>query len=794
MIIAFVIVIVVVVLIAVVVISGLYFDGDKHTGGNLDILTDEDKKYLVDMENKNGESYIHFCAYPYSEPQQSTDHGKEDRTCSYCTQINNTPLRSQELPCDNSIYEPDNDYDCAYPKIGIKCTPENNFALFYPRLHIAYQWDDEWLEKTGTHGMLYNPDTKLKMIVAKYVISMLTNAVAWAKKQLPDSTIVFGEISGDGKYYDEYSLNRKQNKGTIYPYFHVSNSEEHMYGRTWSHIHMQVPLAKTDDGFSYDDLRKYKNTEKWKNGLQFMATNITGQNPFDLRHVHANGVNPFWILEHLMDGHKTEFQKILKRFRITRNLYRNEPHTDMGTNISKMVTSIRGDAASKIGYNILTPIVKGDTSIVQVHIQESVAKRMKELEDNNNRDGDELAKSLILLGDYGKNVAIAISIFSSNAYSTINALKYICGLLMNVGPYTLSSFGAEILSNTYKNYLGAKLKNTHISKLFQKQTPDITIDDIQCTTEEKNEIRDKGLRDYKDLTDYINANDGCFNLATADTLMYLAFHLYNTKCNNLFLRRIDKAEPYLLPKKVQTFTSTYPIHTSFDKSSTSIDTYILAKSIKILPLNAFSIYKEENEILLERFEVVNSFMLSYSPIIKYKNTKYIDGNRSNTTVFKAIKETKDDLVTDELIEDFKGEGYVLGKSFLSPRIIKKLRNPSYLKFHKRFDKIMTTTLIGGTSNKDVDYFNTLLFLNYSAFYLCGYLNKYPTREGVIASQELQEFTDIAPPQPTLIQEAIYGGSPERGFVAVYCDFLDIIKGKSLDDDLINKVKSTLISL
>ena len=187
-------------------------------------------------------------------------------------------------------------------RYGIKCTYNNAYTLVVPSLHISFPWDSTWLEKRKIGDITNNipPEEKYifglnndeSKIMANILFDMYHTALDWAYDMLTYKYLngrldkiylpKVGKLDITTKYYNNNYVNKPASKGgspigTIFPFFHYPTSEHHWAGRLWEHIHLQVPLRCSDDGYSHRDLESYRNTQQWK-GLQFMENNITGVN------------------------------------------------------------------------------------------------------------------------------------------------------------------------------------------------------------------------------------------------------------------------------------------------------------------------------------------------------------------------------------------------------------------------------------------------------------------------------------------------------------------------------------
>jgi|SaaInlStandDraft_7_1057024.scaffolds.fasta_scaffold00346_9 hypothetical protein len=220
--------------------------------------------------------------------------------CSYCYNVYSNKINFFNVNTFTSV----SPHNCKYPYPNKKCTTGNMYALIYPTIHISIPWDNTYVRDTTEQGLgsqfIFGFKGEDKKIMLKIMIQMYDAALDWANNELArlynDGILdklypaQICKLDQTGKYYDIEMINKKASEGgapigTIFPFFHYPNSESHNLGREFEHIHLQVPLRITDNGFSYDDLLSHKGTNPndfWVRGLQFMGNNISGIKKNDL--------------------------------------------------------------------------------------------------------------------------------------------------------------------------------------------------------------------------------------------------------------------------------------------------------------------------------------------------------------------------------------------------------------------------------------------------------------------------------------------------------------------------------
>ena len=253
----------------------------------LPFISNKDKFYKdVYIALKNKKFFLPRKTLNFNLPEFNTK-------CGYCirTLKNETNVKSYTTTITG--FEGAN---CDYPNIGKKCTFNNKYCLIVPSLHISFPWDDSNLEETKKNNLgskyIFGFKGRERNIMLKILIAMYDRALDWANDELAKLyengqldklySASVCKLDSDGICYDREYVNKKASQGgapigTIFPFFHYPNGENHKLGRVYEHIHLQVPLRITDDGFSHNNLEKFRNSSKpWVGGLEFMENNITG--------------------------------------------------------------------------------------------------------------------------------------------------------------------------------------------------------------------------------------------------------------------------------------------------------------------------------------------------------------------------------------------------------------------------------------------------------------------------------------------------------------------------------------
>lgn len=224
----------------------------------------------------------------------------DNKVCSYCERIKKEFITPHLTPTYLTGFEGSNCPSILKEQIkeGVKCTLGNAYTLVIPSYHISIPMTKDWLDlrkKNDLNDINYifggMPQIVLK-IISKIMYHMYLTMMDWGNDML-----AYKKYNGtfnkfykpklcdtdySGKYYDKNLVNRKASEGgaeigTMFSFFHYPTGKHHALGRLWEHLHLQVPIRLTDDGYSHQDFKKYEKTEKWSKGLKFMENNITGE-------------------------------------------------------------------------------------------------------------------------------------------------------------------------------------------------------------------------------------------------------------------------------------------------------------------------------------------------------------------------------------------------------------------------------------------------------------------------------------------------------------------------------------
>ena len=220
--------------------------------------------------------------------------------CSYCERLSKEFVTPNITPSYITGFGGDNCPSILKEQIdnGIKCTLGNAYTLVIPSYHISIPMTKDWLDirkrdEAGDINYIFGGmSQEVLKIISKIMYNMYLTTMDWGNDML-----AYKKYNGtlnkfykpklcntdySGKYYDKNLVNRKASEGgaeigTIFAFFHYPTGEHHALGRLWEHLHLQVPIRCTDDGYSHQNFKKYENTKKWESGLKFMENNITGE-------------------------------------------------------------------------------------------------------------------------------------------------------------------------------------------------------------------------------------------------------------------------------------------------------------------------------------------------------------------------------------------------------------------------------------------------------------------------------------------------------------------------------------
>nr|QFG74396.1 MAG: protein of unknown function DUF4116 [Megaviridae environmental sample] len=224
----------------------------------------------------------------------------DNKSCSYCKRIYKECITPHKTPAYLTGFEGGNcpSVNKEQKEEGIKCTKGNAYTLVIPSYHISIPMTNDWLDlrkranKYDTNYIFGGMPQEILKIMSKIMFHMYFMMMDWG-----NDVLAYKKYSGvldkfyepkvgkndyTGKYYDTNAVNNKASEGgseigTMFPFFHYPTGIHHAHGRLWEHLHLQVPLRCTDDGYSHLDFKKYENTKKWDKGLKFMENNITGE-------------------------------------------------------------------------------------------------------------------------------------------------------------------------------------------------------------------------------------------------------------------------------------------------------------------------------------------------------------------------------------------------------------------------------------------------------------------------------------------------------------------------------------